>query len=255
MINLSPVEIEITKELLLLVKESKTYITYKDLCDRVYYRTNVKLNPHTELPKRLGEIGKLCNELEVPMINAIVVNQTMKRPGSGFMNLLIQLGRDVGNKSSNVLFAEEKKRIREYPNWQYLADYLNIDIEMSARGEIIYPQDINEKTSIEGAKKRVVVNSYERNAHERNRCIDHYSKNGRICCQICGFDFGRFYGEKYKNLIEVHHIKPISEIGKSYKIDGTRDLIPLCPNCHMVVHSKNAETIDELKTRLSGKNT
>lgn len=250
MIKLNEMEIEITKELLMLVKASKTYITYKELCDRIYKRINVQLNPHTELPKRLGEIGKLCNELNLPMINAIVVNQTMNRPGDGFKNLLIELGRDVGNKSSNELFEEEKKRIREYPDWQSLADYLHIDIEMSARGEIIYPQDITEKVSVEGAKKRVEVNSYERNAYERNRCIDYYSKNGRICCQICGFDFGKFYGEQYKNLIEVHHIKPISEIGKSYKIDGTRDLIPLCPNCHMVVHSKNAESIDELKQRL-----
>ena len=255
MIKLNDIEIEITKELLMLVKESKTYITYKELCDRIYKRTNVQLNPHTELPKRLGEIGKLCNELNLPMINAIVVNQTMNRPGDGFKNLLIKLGRDVGNKSSNELFEEEKKNIREFSNWQYLADYLHIDIEMSARGEIIYPQDITDKDSFEGAKKRVEVNSYERNAFERNRCIDYYSKGGRICCQICGFDFGEFYGEQYKNLIEVHHIKPISKIGKSYKIDGTRDLIPLCPNCHMVVHSKNAETIDELKARLFGKNT
>ncbi len=251
MIKLTEVEIEIVYELLLLVRESKTYITYKDLCDKIYKRRNIQLNPHTELPKRLGEIGKLCNELNLPMINAIVVNQTMKRPGDGFMNLLRQLGRDVEKKSSNELFEEEKKNIREYPNWQYLADYLHIDIEMSARGEIIYPYDINEKESFEGAKKRVEVNSYERNAYERNKCIDYYSQNGRICCQICGFDFGKFYGEQYKNLIEVHHIKPISEIGRNYKIDGTRDLIPLCSNCHMVVHSKNAESIEELKKRFN----
>ena len=147
MIKLTEVEIEIVYELLLLVRESKTYITYKDLCDKIYKRRNIQLNPHTELPKRLGEIGKLCNELNLPMINAIVVNQTMKRPGDGFMNLLRQLGRDVEKKSSNELFEEEKKNIREYPNWQYLADYLHIDIEMSARGEIIYPYDINEKES------------------------------------------------------------------------------------------------------------
>ena len=50
MIKLNKIEIEITKELLILVKESKTYITYKDLCDKIYKRTNVQLNPHTELP-------------------------------------------------------------------------------------------------------------------------------------------------------------------------------------------------------------
>ena len=231
-VQLSDVEIEVAKELLLMMQNNQYSITYGELCERLTKRTKIQLNPHTELPKKLGKIGKLCMELNLPMINAMVVNSHSKQPGDGFIHLLNQLGENVKNKDSRELFAEEKKRIREYSNWQYLADYLKIDIVMPARGEIIYTHDITEKESFEGAKTRVTVNRYD---------------------QICGFDFGKFYGENYKNLIEVHHIKPISEIGKSYKIDGTKDLIPLCPNCHMVIHSKNAETIDELKARLSEK--
>ena len=252
-VQLSDVEIEVAKELLLMMQNNQYSITYGELCERLTKRTKFQLNPHTELPKKLGKIGKLCMELNLPMINAMVVNSHSKQPGDGFIHLLNQLGENVKNKDSRELFAEEKKRIREYSNWQYLADYLKIDVVMPARGEIIYTHDITEKESFEGAKTRVTVNRYERDAFERKRCIDYYSKDGRICCQICGFDFGKFYGENYKNLIEVHHIKPISEIGKSYKIDGTKDLIPLCPNCHMVIHSKNAETINELKARLSEK--
>ncbi len=253
MTELNDVEKEIVKELLILMKNNQYTITYKELCDKLYENTKIKLNPHTELPRKLGKIGELCFELNLPMINAMVINANTKRPGDGLKNLLLQLGKNIGLKNSEELFKEEKKHIRECSSWQYLADYLQISIVMPARGEIIYPQDIDEINSYEGAKKRIVVNSYERNAFERKRCIDHYSKNGRISCQICGFDFGEFYGENYRNLIEVHHIKPISEIGKSYKIDGTKDLIPLCPNCHMVVHSKNAESIDDLKERISNR--
>jgi 5-methylcytosine-specific restriction protein A len=47
----------------------------------------------------------------------------------------------------------------------------------------------------------------------------------------------------------VHHIVPISEIGKEYIVDPIRDLVPVCPNCHMALHSKKdgVYTIEELR--------
>ncbi|MEI6328702.1 MAG: HNH endonuclease [Pseudanabaena sp.] len=38
--------------------------------------------------------------------------------------------------------------------------------------------------------------------------------------------------------MHVHHIKPISEIGDSYKVNPISDLIPVCPNCHAVIDLK-----------------
>ena len=42
--------------------------------------------------------------------------------------------------------------------------------------------------------------------------------------------------EKAKNFIHVHHVTPISKVGREYKIDPIKDLIPLCPNCHAMIH-------------------
>ena len=45
----------------------------------------------------------------------------------------------------------------------------------------------------------------------------------------------------------VHHINQISEMGGEYEIDPVKDLIPVCPNCHSMIHSKRpAFTIEEL---------
>lgn len=41
-----------------------------------------------------------------------------------------------------------------------------------------------------------------------------------------------------KDYIEVHHIKPISEIGSEYVVDPEKDLIPVCFNCHSMLHRK-----------------
>ena len=86
----------------------------------------------------------------------------------------------------------------------------------------------------EGARKAVFSNKYERNPEARRRCIEYYGP----CCQICGFDFGKVYGEAFEGRIDVHHIKPVSEIGKAYVVDPIKDLIPVCPNCHAALHYK-----------------
>ena len=48
--------------------------------------------------------------------------------------------------------------------------------------------------------------------------------------------FEEVYGEVGRGFIEVHHIVPISERGGDYIVDPIRDLIPLCSNCHAMIH-------------------
>ncbi len=57
--------------------------------------------------------------------------------------------------------------------------------------------------------------------------------------------FEEVYGEKAKDYIEVHHIVPISERGGDYMVNPIKDLIPLCPNCHAMVHY--GFSLEELK--------
>lgn len=87
----------------------------------------------------------------------------------------------------------------------------------------------------EGGKRTVTVNAYERSAEARAACID---ANGSHCA-ICNFDFGQFYGSEFEGFIHVHHRVPVSRIGERYKVDPAKDLVPLCPNCHAVVHYGN----------------
>lgn len=98
----------------------------------------------------------------------------------------------------------------------------------------------------EGLKQTITVNRFERNLLARDICIDHY---GTIC-QACEFDFERTYGDFGKDFIHVHHLVPISEIGKEYVINPKQDLIPVCPNCHAMIHRKKDQTltIEELKS-------
>lgn len=86
----------------------------------------------------------------------------------------------------------------------------------------------------EGAVDSVLVNRYERNHKAREECI----RLKGCKCTICGFDFEKFYGPIGKHFIHVHHVVLISSIGKDYQLDVAKDLIPVCPNCHAMLHSK-----------------
>ena len=122
--------------------------------------------------------------------------------------------------------------------------------ETGLTGEEPLPDEIlpGERVALfEGAKRMITVNAYERNSVARQLCIKHH---GAICV-VCEFDFQERYGEHGKEFIQVHHLTPIAEIGERYEIDPIRDLWPVCPNCHAMLHrGPRLLTIEELKSML-----
>lgn len=100
----------------------------------------------------------------------------------------------------------------------------------------------------DGASKKISVNSYERNSAAREKCIEYHG----YVCAVCSFDFEKFYGEIGTNYIHVHHIVPLHEIKEEYEINPKTDLIPVCPNCHAMIH-RSQLTVDELKQRLANR--
>lgn len=97
---------------------------------------------------------------------------------------------------------------------------------------------------VEGAKYQITVNAYERDPKARQLCIAHYGTT----CVICGFSFGKVYGAIAEGFIHVHHVHPLSEMKDESKIDPVKDLRPVCPNCHAVLHRRvPAFSIEEVK--------
>ena len=107
----------------------------------------------------------------------------------------------------------------------------------------------------EGMAKEYHATRYERNQTARQLCIRHYGSPVR--CQICGFDFEKIYGPRdgKSPFIEVHHIQPLGEMksAKKHAVDYTKDLIPVCSNCHRMLHHFKPYTLTpkELKDILA----
>lgn len=120
--------------------------------------------------------------------------------------------------------------------------------EDEVRSEVL-PEEVHmPQKFFEGATRQISVNVYERNPLARKKCIEHYGST----CNVCGVDFSKMYGEIGKGFIHVHHLKALSEIAIEYELDPIKDLRPVCPNCHAMLHRRKPPfTVEELKALIT----
>ena len=239
--------IDVALALLKVLAERKLKITYSELSAKTAYHPD----PHLELPKLLDEVNRICAKLKLPCISSLVVNKDTGMPGGGFKKICIEEFGYEEQLSKEEIYEKELLSIGKCSEWNKLA--IKLGLEMPEVDEDPLPEEIGELNVPlkEGAKKEIVVNAYERDPKAVKCCKDYYMhRDGKIVCQICRFDFGAFYGVEYANKIHIHHIKPISEIGEEYVVDPVKDLIPVCPNCHMVLHANGGITVKELRKKL-----
>lgn len=101
----------------------------------------------------------------------------------------------------------------------------------------------------EGERYEVRSTAIERNPAARAACLAHFGH----CCAVCGFDFAATFGEIGEGYIHVHHRRDLCLSDGPTHIDPVRDLIPLCPNCHAMVHRvKPSMEVQELVRRRNG---
>jgi 5-methylcytosine-specific restriction enzyme A len=115
------------------------------------------------------------------------------------------------------------------------------------RTDFRFPEEIPVGSLREGATRTVEVNAFERNPEARRRCIEAHGTS----CVVCHFSFGKVYGDFARDFIHVHHLNPLAAQLNEHEVDPIRDLRPVCPNCHAVIHLRNGcLSIDEAKTML-----
>jgi hypothetical protein len=100
---------------------------------------------------------------------------------------------------------------------------------------------------LEGEKIQLTTVGYKRAVGARDACIAYYGST----CSICGFDFETAYGVIGRGYIHVHHLKAISAFEEEHEVDPIRDLRPVCPNCHAMLHHKSSPTLEELSNAIS----
>ncbi len=114
--------------------------------------------------------------------------------------------------------------------------------------EAIHPETLPEgKDYVTGAVREVKVNAYERDPEARRECIQRHGTT----CAVCLMNFEQRYGRIGKDFIHVHHLRLLSS-REVYNLNPMKDLIPVCPNCHAMLHSSNPpRSVGELKSLMA----
>jgi len=106
----------------------------------------------------------------------------------------------------------------------------------------------------EGLRQTSVTSAYERSATAREACIAHHGYS----CACCDVLLESVYGAIAKEFIHVHHLEPLSKDGKQHTVNPARDLVPVCPTCHAIIHRRAKPlTVEEVRILLgnaAGKN-
>lgn len=95
----------------------------------------------------------------------------------------------------------------------------------------------------EGERENYLASKVERSKKNRALCIAIHGYD----CKICDIKLVEKYGSLAENFIHVHHIESLAKYGPRW-IDPAKDLIPVCPNCHAMLHRKTPALLpQELK--------
>ena len=213
------------------------------------YRVNIKLVPErlsremmqaissTSYDTRGEASGLLCSLEEMGGNIDLLINDEQRSTDSP------EKWPDEWNSFS---ITYTRMPLHDRDNWSEVKDFAP-DLEgVIAATLVLILESNDELLPLEGKKTLVQSKRYERNPVYRNRCIAKYGCR----CQICGFDFEKVYGEIGKGYIQVHHIVPVSTYEVAQTIDPEKDLIPVCPNCHAMLHRKQQVLLPtELKKR------
>ena len=110
------------------------------------------------------------------------------------------------------------------------------------------PEEVGSVGYREGAVRTIMVNAYERNPAARRVCIAHWG----LRCSACSLLMSEKYGPRASDLIHVHHLDPLALADGQRAVDPIRDLRPVCPNCHAVMHLENPPlTVEQVRAMLA----
>ena len=160
--------------------------------------------------------------------------------------------------SDNYVYDAQRKPSKRIEGIKYYITFLkerqsnSMNTYNQANSNNVEEEDYNDILDfVEGDDTDTESKRYERSKKARERCIKEYGYK----CYVCQFDFEAVYGKELgEGFIEIHHKISIAQRAQkegAYHLNPITDLIPLCSNCHSMVHRKRGEVldVDDLKKR------
>lgn len=145
--------------------------------------------------------------------------------------------RDSEGRKARLVDILKEANIGKNQRLGLLVNGTNITVQSAGISvfQQVFPEEVEPgRVYVEGATTVIEVTRYERDLAARAACIAHHGAQ----CSVCSFNFGSVYGEIGVGFIHVHHLVPLAMISEEYIVDPIRDLVPVCPNCHSMLHRR-----------------
>jgi putative restriction endonuclease len=223
------------------IKEGTIVVYYKGRIKDVAFQTKRLSNePHYF---GTGVIGNIEQESGTKNYFATILDFKLFNEAVGFKEISRYLELKANDFKGNYFRGNGVRDLtkEEYDNILSKASLLDQKlIEPYAAYEESHTSNVSE-----GKKVAVYTTKYERSKTNRDKAL---KIHGYSCC-ICGINFKDKYGDLGEGFIHVHHVKPLYELDAEVVIDPVNDLVPVCPNCHAIIHRRknNVISIDEMK--------
>ena len=124
------------------------------------------------------------------------------------------------------------------------------EFNIDSRPDITKPVGNRRLSTEEGAEMRGIYKVRYRSVkliEEGRRYYSGKEHDGKLRCHVCGFTKPESVD---REIVQLHHKKPIYEGKRNSKLS---DMVPLCPTCHCIAHDKKPPlTVSELKKLRKG---
>ncbi len=200
-----------------------------DMCRDVLYELWIA-------PEHTNSAGAISDQLGVKVVT---VNQAMAQVGRAIlkhMSLPASEERQRFQRPWWILARQGRQSlVRGFP-WELRPEVLVALESLDLNSVMVRADDeLAAQAGITEAQETTVTLAYKRrNALVREKCLARFTP---IACQICGLDFATVYGPTFRDCVHVHHLNPLALAQGPRCVNPDVDLIPVCPNCHAVIHA------------------
>lgn len=216
-----------------------TYLGYKEVHDMLGLQREGGTWGRSLQRQGLNALAEWTRNRRLPALTGLIVDTTKRyQPGHGYF-AMFNKGRE-----DDHWWRGEIRRALEYDWSTYSRGEQLPSRRELAKSERIYSEGKHGKISLQVRRRCEAL---------RRRARQYYrSPDGELRCASCGWV--RPVAYLRSDIVEVHHIRPVSQLalkGVKWTVaEALKSLVPLCPNCHRVVHSRpNGHTysLEELK--------
>ena len=232
--------------------------TFPDGCQAGFHRALLEVLPTLSGPQRdvlvalfsapeqtqsAGEIGRQLGMHNVNVSNALyqvamLVLDRMTIPPDEAIQLFPRGWRVLAVKGRAGL-------AKGFP-WQLRPEVVEAMIALNWITDRLETDENSARASMtEGALGTITAQTHRRNSMAREQCLANFQPP---ICQVCSLDFVEAYGSEFGDCLHVHHLNPMALADGDRPVDPAKDLVPLCPNCHSVIHAHGTlRSIDEVR--------